>query len=295
MIVTVMIWGGTYVAGRSIEPALDNVVTSFVRMVMAFVVLLALCRASGVKLLPISRKLLILQFLLGLTGVFMYTVFFHKGIQTVPGGRASVIINTNPLMITLVAALFLGEKLTPLKVIGVLLSAFGAFYVVSNGHLSAFLSDKISFGDVYMFAAAMSWASFGLLGKVAMGHGMQPLASITWSVFFGMLLLLPISLLTGHMGQITHYRLDDWLSIAYLGVFSTVGGFVFFYKIIYRVGATRAGVICCAIPIAAITLTALFLNESVTIPLLIGAAITVVGIFLVNYAPKHRISMGLKS
>lgn len=282
MVVTVLIWGGTYVAGRSLNPGLDNVVTSLMRMAMAFVVLLILCATSGVKLLPISKKLFIMQIFLGLTGVFMYTVFFHKGIQTVEGGRASVIINTNPLMIAIVAALFMDEKLTPLKAVGVVLAAFGAIFVVSHGHLSEFLSGKITRGDIYMFIAAVSWASFSLLGKIAMRYGMRPLASITWSVFFGMLMMFGVALSTGHIGQITRYDMGDWLSIAYLGVFSTVGGFVFYYKIIRKVGAMRAGVICCAIPVAAIIMTALFLGENVTAPLVIGSAITVVGIFLVN-------------
>lgn len=46
--------------------------------------------------------------------------------------------------------------------------------------------------------------------------------------------------------------------------------------------------ICCAIPVAAIAMTAIFLSESVTPPLVIGAAITVVGIFMVNYTPKVK-------
>lgn len=288
MTVTVLIWGGTYVAGRSLDPALNNVVTSFARMALAFVVLVALCAASGVKLLPISKKLLIMQIFMGLTGVFMYTVFFHKGIQTVPGGRASVIINTNPLMIAVVAAVFMDEKMTPLKAVGVVLAALGAVWVVSHGHISEFFNGRITRGDGYMFIAAVSWAAFSLLGKVAMRYGMRPLASITWSVFFGMLMMLAVALTTGQLGQIPHYAVNDWLSIVYLGVFSTVGGFVFYYKIIRKVGAMRAGVICCAIPVAAIAMTALFLGEPVTLPLVVGAVITVVGIFMVNYTPKTK-------
>ena len=288
MIVTVLIWGGTYVAGRSLDPALNNVVTSFVRMALAFAVLAVLCAVSGVKLLPISKRLLIMQVFMGLTGVFMYTVFFHKGIQTVAGGRASVIINTNPLMIAVVAALFMDEKLTPLKAAGVVLAALGAVWVVSHGHLSEFFSGRITRGDGYMFIAAVSWAAFSLLGKVAMRYGMQPLASITWSVFFGMLLMFIVALTTGEMGQVPRYAMNDWLSIGYLGVFSTVGGFVFYYKIIRKVGAMRAGVICCAIPVAAIVMTALFLGEDGSAPLVAGAAITVAGIFMVNYTPKAK-------
>lgn len=288
MAVTVLIWGGTYVAGRLLNPAWDNVVTSFVRIGMAFVVLVALCATSGVKLWPISRRMFLLQILLGLSGLFMYTLFFHKGIQTLEGGRAAVIINTNPIMIAMLAALFLHEKLTPLKIAGVLLAAIGAVYVVSHGCPLKLFSDQLSAGDGYMFIAAVSWAVFGILGKVALHHGMQPMASIAWSACIGMLLILPAAVSTGHLNQIPHYALSDWLAITYLGVGSTVCGFVFFYKIIRKVGATRAGVICSAIPIAAIVLTMLFLKEKITQSLIIGAAITVAGVFLVNYAPHKK-------
>lgn len=288
MVTTVLIWGGTYVAGRSLDPALNSVVSSFVRMVLAFTVLVTLCVVKGIPLLPISKRLLVMHICMGLTGVFMYTVFFHQGIQTVSGGRAAVIINTNPLMIAVVAAVFMDEKLTPFKAAGVVLAALGAVWVVSNGHISELFSGRITRGDGYLFISAVSWAAFSLLGKVAMRYGMGPLASITWSVFFGMLMMLVVALTTGQLGQVPQYVLSDWLAIAYLGVCSTVGGFVFYYKIICRVGAMRAGVICCAIPVAAIGMTALFLDENLSWSLATGAAITVVGIFMVNYTAKPK-------
>lgn len=288
MLTTVLIWGGTYVAGRSLDPALNSVVSSFVRMVLAFAVLVGLCLVKGVPLLPISKKLFIMQIFMGLTGVFMYSVFFHQGIQTVSGGRAAVIINTNPLMIAVVAALFMDEKLTPFKAGGVLLAALGAVWVVSHGHISELFSGRITLGDGYLFVSAVSWAAFSLLGKVAMRYGIRPLASITWSVFFGMLMMLIVALTTGQLRQVSQYALPDWLSIAYLGICSTVGGFVFYYKIINKVGAMRAGVICCAIPVAAIGMTALFLGENLSWSLATGAAITVVGIFMVNYTAKSK-------
>lgn len=288
MVVTVLIWGGTYVFGRTMDPALDNIVTSLMRMVIAFCVLLFLCRHRIPELLSITGKQFALQLLLGFCGIFMYTVFFHKGIQTVEGGRASVIINTNPIVIAIVAAIFLNEKLTPLKSVGVLLAALGAVYVVSHGHITEFFSGRITLGDMYMFAASAAWAAFALLGKVALKAGMRPMASITWSVFIGMLFMIPAALMTGHVGQILTYKAADWMSIGYLGVCSTVGGFVFYYIIIRNVGATRASIICSAIPVAAIALTAIFIKEPAPVSLIVGAAITVAGIFLVNYVPKKN-------
>lgn len=267
IIATICLWGGSYVAARLLTPGLDTVVLSCVRIIIAFITLLCLCRAGRVKLIPDNKKMILLLCLLGVLGIFLYTLFFHLGIRTVPGGRASVIININPVIIAIGAALFLHERLTPLKICGVLLAALGAAIVVSHGNLASLLSDKISIGDGYMLLAAVCTACFALLGKVLMQKGFRPVQVLTWAVFFGMLCFIISAATTGHVAaQITAYTLRDWLCIVYLGVFSTATAFILFYKILNRLGATGGGVIGSMIPIPAIIFTVLFKGAFERIP-----------------------------
>lgn len=284
---TITFWGGSYVAARLLTPGLDVVVLSCARVAIAFIVLLSLCLANKVKLLPDNKKTLGIFVLLGFVGIFMYTVFFQTGIQTVPGGRASVIINVNPMLIAIGAALFLREKLTPIKICGVLLAGLGAAIVISHGHLSALFTNRLSAGDVWMLAAAASTAGFALLGKVILQKGYRPIQIITLAVFFGLICFIPSALATGNARQVFDYTLRDWLCVIYLGMFSTALAYILYYKILNKLGATGGGVIGSMIPIPAIFFTSLLLHEPLSVSLLAGAIITVAGVLLVNLAPKN--------
>lgn len=283
VVVTICFWGGSYVAGRLLSPGLDTVVLSCVRIIIAFILLISLCAVGKVKLMPDNPRIILLLFAVGFVGIFLYTLLFHLGIRTVPGGRASVIVNINPVIIAIGAALFLHDKLTPLKLCGVILAALGAAYVISHGHLTSLFTDRLGIGDVWMLLAAVCTACFALLGKVLMLKGFRPIQLITWAVFFGMLSFIVAALTTGDLGQVKDYRTSDWLCIAYLGIFSTALAFILFYKILNRLGATGGGVIGSMIPIPAIIFTSLFLHEPLSMSLLIGAAVTVIGVILVNW------------
>jgi drug/metabolite transporter (DMT)-like permease len=75
--------------------------------------------------------------LLGLTGVFAYNALFFKGLQLISAGRASLVIATSPVLIALFSAWLYGEKLSPVKIAGILLSVTGAIVVISKGSLAA--------------------------------------------------------------------------------------------------------------------------------------------------------------
>jgi drug/metabolite transporter (DMT)-like permease len=92
---------------------------AFTRFVMASAMLLLLTWRVEGRLPGIKRRHIIPIILLGMTGVVGYNVFFFNGLQTVSAGRASVIVATNPIFITLLAALFFKEKLSPIRAGGI--------------------------------------------------------------------------------------------------------------------------------------------------------------------------------
>jgi drug/metabolite transporter (DMT)-like permease len=72
--------------------------------------------------LPALRRYEILPvILLGITGVFAYNVLFFKGLKLIEAGRAALIIANNPVFISLFAALWFNERLSPQKIIGIVL------------------------------------------------------------------------------------------------------------------------------------------------------------------------------
>jgi drug/metabolite transporter (DMT)-like permease len=217
-----------------------------------------------------------------MTGVFLYNVFFLTGLQTVQAGRASVIVASNPVLISLFAALlFRGERMTPRKILGVALSVCGAVFVITRGHPEEILQGAAGRGEMFIFGCVASWVSYSLIGKVVM-RDVQPVSAVTYACLVGASALLPPALIEGMAGNLGSYSIASWLSIVYLGFFGTCIGFIWYYEGIREIGPSRAGVFINFVPISAVVLSFFLLGETVDASLLIGTALVLSGIYLAN-------------
>ncbi len=187
------------------------------------------------------------------------------------------------IFIAIFSFLFFAEKMTPLKVIGIIISVTGAVIAISGGHPAALLSGGLGMGDAYIFGAVCSWVAFSLIGKRAMNQ-FSPLAAVTGAAVIGMAILSIPAWLSGMPAELPLYRPIDWVAIFYLGFFGTVLGFVWYYDGIKALGPARAGLFINFVPLSAITLGYLLLDEPVTFSLLFGAALVVSGVILTNTA-----------
>jgi drug/metabolite transporter (DMT)-like permease len=234
------------------------------------------------RLQPLRKKQLLLVFLSGMTGVFLYNIFFLTGLQTMMASRASVIVASNPVFISLFAAfLFRGERLTPVKIIGIVLSVSGAVFVISRGNPAEILQGGIGRGELLIFGCVLSWVSYSLIGKVVM-KDVQPVSAVTYACLFGAAALLPPALIEGMAGNLGNYSSPAWLSIVYLGFFGTCLGFVWYYEGIKQIGPSKSAVFINFVPISAVILSFFLLGETIDASLLIGAALVLSGIYLTN-------------
>jgi drug/metabolite transporter (DMT)-like permease len=217
--------------------------------------------------------------LLGATGVFAYNILFFWGLNYLVAGRAAVIVANNPVMIALGAALFFGHRLDWIKSAGVLLSVSGAILAISRGDVALLFSGGLSWGDLMIFGCVLSWMAFSLIGKTVLIH-CSPLTAIAYSSVVGTMLLLPPALMTGLWSQWPAYAWLDWINIVYLGVFGTVLGFVWYYEGIEKIGPTRAALFINFVPISAVTLSFLILNEPITASLAGAVALVIAGVYM---------------
>lgn len=282
MILNTVVWGGTFIAGRIMEPGANPVVSAFIRFLIATILLVLLCLVTKQPLRLPGRKIVGLQILLGFIGIFFYTIMFHLGMQTVPAGKAAVIVTTSPIFITIMAAVFYKERMTPIKALGIIMAVAGTVIVISRGDVAGLFGGGFSFGEGILLLCALSWATFVIIGKLVLKQ-LTPMISITWSSIIGTAMLLPAALLSGDLGQCLHYARDTWVGITYLAVFSTFLGYIWYYKVMSVVGPTRASLITCMVPPCSIALSILVLKEPAGWSLLVGGGITIIGVFIVNY------------
>lgn len=280
LLLTAIFWGGTFVAGRSLAQNVGPFSAAFFRFAVASILLVFITWKVEGKLVLLKKGQILPVFLLGLTGVFCYNVFFFKGLKLIEAGRAAIIIANNPIFIALFSAVFFKEKLNALKISGIIISVFGAIIAISRGDVLEFLQGNLGLGEFYIFLCVVSWVVFSLLGKAVMS-GLSPLVSVTYSSLTGTILLFMPASREG-LANCIYYSIYDWGNIFYLGFFGTVLGFVWFYEGINQIGPTKAGLFINFVPISAILLAFLILSESLTISLLIGTLLVTTGVYLTN-------------
>jgi len=283
LLLTAIFWGGTFIAGRVIAGHVNPVAAAFLRFVVASVFLVALILKTEGLPRPMDRQKVLALFLMGATGVFAYNLFFFRGLELISAGRASLIIANNPIFIALFSFLFFSEKMTPLKIMGILISVTGAILAISGGNPAALLSGGLGRGDIFILCAVCSWVTYTLIGKRAMNR-LSPLAAVTGAAVTGMVMLLIPAWLSGMAAEIPLYRPVDWAALFYLGFFGTVLGFVWYYDGIKAIGPARAGLFINFVPLSAITLGYLLLDEPVTLSLALGALLVITGVILTNAA-----------
>ncbi len=287
LFLTALFWGGTFIAGRVLAQEVQPYSGSFLRFLVASVCMIPLVRHFEGCLQPLGRNQLFAIFLSGMTGVFLYNVFFLTGMQTVTASRASVIVASNPVLIALFASiLFRGERLTLTRAIGVALSVSGAIYVISRGDVAAILRGGIGRGEAFIFGCVASWVTYSLIGKVVM-RDVQPVSAVTWASWIGTAALMPPALREGMAERFLGYSMAAWIAITYLGFFGTCLGFIWYYEGIREIGPSKAGVFINFVPISAVTMSFFLLGETIDASLFIGAALVLAGIYLTNRAATN--------
>jgi drug/metabolite transporter (DMT)-like permease len=285
LILTTLFWGGTFVAGKLAAQNVGPFSIAFLRFAIASALLLPLTRSRERTFPPLKKSQILPVIMLGMTGIFAYNVMFYKGLKIIEASRATLIIATCPIFITIFSALFLKEKITPLKALGIVISVSGAAVVISKGDPGRIVRGGLGRGEFYIFCCVLSWAAYSLIGKHVMKR-LSPLTAVSYSAVVGAIALAVPAFVEGLADYIAHQLARDWLCISYLGVFGTVVGFVWYYNGVKQLGPTRAGLFINFVPIFGILCARLVLQEPITPSLAVGAVMVTSGVYLTNRPPR---------
>jgi len=288
LVFTMLVWGGTFIAGRILAGSVPPETSAFLRFFIASITLVVMVKIAENKFPKIPPRLWMPLFILGLTGVFAYNVCFFFGLQHISAGRASLFIASTPLVITALATIFLSEKLTRLKMGGVLLSLAGAVIVISNGSPALLFSGGFGPGEKALIGCVLSWSVYSLVGRSVLTT-LSPLVAVCYSSIIGTLLLLIPAVNSGIVLHILDLSLLSWTSLTYLGVLGTAVGFSLYYRSITIIGATRTAIFINLVPLFALFLAWLLLGESIKSIVLVGGGLILAGVALTNYQLPRKI------
>ncbi|MEN8199247.1 MAG: DMT family transporter [Thermodesulfobacteriota bacterium] len=281
LVLTMMFWGGTFVAGRLLAEELHPQAAAAYRFLFASLMLLTLILARDRRLPWLAWKQWAAMALLGMTGVFAYNIFFFTGLQTVEAGRASMIIAVNPVVTAFLAMLFFGERFSPSRSAGMILSVSGALVVISRGQPAAFFQGEIGAGELCIVGCVLSWCAYTLIGK-RMLTNIQPLVAVAYSCSLGALFLTTLALSSGHMVGVGELSLKSGVCLLYFALFGTTIGFSWFYGGVKQLGAARASMYVNLVPVSGVLLGILILGEPLESSLLFGGSLVFFGLYLIN-------------
>jgi drug/metabolite transporter (DMT)-like permease len=281
LLFTTLFWGGTFIAGKEVSQNVGPFSIAFQRFAIASILLILLTLKVEDKL-PALKKFQILPIImLGMTGIFTYNVMFFKGLKIIEASRASLIIATCPVFITIFSAIFLKEKINLIKGLGIVVSVCGAIVVISKGNIEQIFRTGLGLGELYIFCCVLSWVAYSLIGKGVM-RNLSPLVSVSYSAIVGAVALFIPACFEGLLQNLSHQSVLDWSCISYLGIFGTVIGFVWYYQGVQQLGPTKAGLFINFVPVFAILCAFLILREPITFSLVVGTVLVISGVYLTN-------------
>ncbi len=229
--------------------------------------------------------------MLALCGFFGFAAnqaLFYEGLNLTTPVDASIIHVTNPVFVMVFASILIREKVTAIKVAGIVLGAGGALILILYGRMVNMGTNSFK-GDILVMLNMLSYAMYLVLVKpmVAKYHSMTILK---WVSFFGFLFMLPFTMkgVTGlHFQAVTIW---EWLGVGYVVVLNTFLAYILINFALKTVEASMVSYYTYLQPIIASVMSVSLGGEAITIPKIIAAFLIFAGVFLVGRSKKSAIA-----
>ncbi|MDB1126001.1 DMT family transporter [Vibrio algarum] len=213
------------------------------------------------------------------------------GQTLIASGLASILNAATPIFTIVVAGILLpDERPTPLKLIGVALGFVGVAVMIGVPTLG---SDSNLLAQLAIVGAAISYAFAGVYGRRFKSLGVNPVITAAGQVTASTLILLPISLFVDGTIDVSEVHMSTWIAILGLAVASTAIAYVLYFKILELAGATNVLLVTLLVPVSAVLLGWLFLNESLELIHVLGIALIALGLSAIDGRLWHRLKYTL--
>jgi len=258
-----LIWGSNFVIGKQLTATFPPFTLTAGRFGVALLLLLPIFWYTRRKRKreKIAPKIWGILFFLGFTGTFAFGVMLYAGLRHTTPVNATLINAFNPTLTIMLSILFLGEKLRGKQLIGFILSFIGVIWIAVQGQPERLMSMTFNQGDLLILAAALVWAIYNIAVK-KIAKDISPMDLTTYSMFFGVLLLLPSAYFELKVTPVTvPITWTMMAALIYLGVFCSVVAFFLWNRGIAQVGPSKAAMLYNLIPVSAAVLSYLILGE----------------------------------
>lgn len=276
-----LLWGVSYNFAKIAVATIPPITTTAVRLALAALILSALLRASGIRLLDPRYPWRLLSVQAMMINVVPWTLSAWAA-QTIDSGLVAVLNSTSPIFAFFITyAITRHEPATSTKLAGALAGLAGVMLIVGVGVLQDLGSQVLQqlacvFGAILFGVAAVHGRRF---------DGLPPLVPATLTLVVGALFLLPLSLLVDRPWAL-HPSPQSLIALGCLAVFSTAAALYLYYRILGTMGSIAAASQSYLRIVVGVAVGIVFLGESLTLERGAGIVLILAGVIAMTRPPR---------
>jgi len=279
LIIVTLLWGFNHPAIKISNQGVSPIFASTLRSIVASICGLIYCLRKGEKVFH-KDVMLFHGVMVGLLfGVEFACIYF--GLLYTDAARSVLFVYLSPFVVAIGAHFFLkGDRLTFLKILGLVLAFTGIFVVLGLRPRTA--KAGMYFGDILQIAAGVLWGATTLYIKKFMAKKVEPINTFFYQLFFSIPILLVVSII---LEPKWIYKVDPYVvgSLFYQSVIIAFITYFVWFKLIHQYSVSRLSAFTFLTPIFGVFFGVFFLHEELTVSLMIGLPLVSAGIFLVNW------------
>lgn len=288
MLCLITFWGSSFVVVKEVlKEGLTPVSIATFRFLVAgalFLVALFLnkVRQPSYRLL-VEKKDIKTLMLLALSGVTLFFMVQYTGISMAGASIASILVCLlAPVLISVFSAWLFRERLKRRQVAGIVGAALGTLTIVAGDVFSSQGNLAFLQGSLLLLLTPLMWAGYTLLGKKVM-EKYDPFLVVAYVSILGGLLFVPFSLAENSFTLIAAASLHGWLFILFLAFTCSLLGYYIWFYIMKQVKAAVASSFLFGEPLVTALFATTFLGEQITVSVVAGGLLVLVGVVLVTW------------
>lgn len=281
MLLAMTLWGAGWVALKILTPHASFEVITFWRFAIMFVSFIPIILLMKPKLCVPKKswKYIILAAVLNIS--FMVFSFFGIKFGTASGG-AVIITTLTPLCTFLLMRVLVKKKMTSYQVVGITLGLIGGIIMLEVGFVS--YETFFAKGNLFYIFASIIWAFITMLSQASHRH----LNPVHYSFVISLIGTIIAFLGTLHtdLGIVFNQGVSFWVALIFLGVFGQTVATTIYYIASGRLGSSQASSFMFIVPLTALLLAYIILDEALELTVLVGGVISLCAVYLINKKPN---------
>lgn len=273
-LITILIWGTTFISTKVLLTALSPIEILFLRFVIGY---LALWLAAPRRLVLTERKQEGWFAAAGLCGVALYYGFENLALSMTQASNVGVIISIAPFFTVLFSAVFLKQKRLGLRFFLGFLMAMAGILLISFNQQAVEIHPL---GDGLAVIAAMIWAIYCLISRKISELGYNVLLTTRRTFFYGLVLMLPLVMTQFSADFQILSEPSVLLNLVFLGLGASALCFVTWNYAVGILGSVKTSVTIYIVPVITAVASAWVLHEPLTPRVILGLGLTLGGLLL---------------